>query len=338
MPAVSVLMPCYNAAANLPEALESICGQTLSDFELIAVDDGSTDATGQMLIAYADRDRRIKPVRIAHSGIIGALNAGLLNCRAPYVARMDADDRSLPERLELQAEFLDVHPDVGLLSCRVRGFPAGKVRAGFAVYLEWLNALLTDADIRREIFVESPLPHPSWMIRRALLEAAGGYEEHGWAEDYDLLLRLYLRGSMFHKLDRILLDWRERPDRLTRADSRYSLENFLRAKAHYLMLGPLAGKDAVIIWGAGMAGRRLGRLLRRAGAPLVAYVDIDPDKIGHTRLGLPILAPPDLQAVWGRYEHPAIIAAVGARGARPIIRARFEALGFREGCEWWQAA
>lgn len=331
-------MPCYNAAATLDEALESLASQTLPDFEIVAVEDGSSDATRQILRAWAGRERRLRLLERPHAGIVGALNAGLEVCAAPYVARMDTDDHSFPERLALQAAYLEAHPEACLVSCRVAGFPAGQVRMGFAIYLDWLNALLSDEQMRREIFVESPLPHPSVMFRREWVQRVGGYQERGWAEDYDLWLRLFLAGGHFAKLDQVLLEWREHAGRLTRTDERYSLENFLRAKAFYLARGPLVGRDAVIVWGAGMMGRRLGKQLERQGAPLAAFVDIDPAKIGHTRRGRPVIAPEDLLDLWGRYAHPVILAAVGARGARFLIRERLNALGLVEGQDWWSAA
>jgi hypothetical protein len=251
---------------------------------------------------------------------------------------MDADDRSHPERLAKQVAYLDDHPETDLVSCQVIGFPPGQVRQGFAIYLDWLNALLTDEDIRREIFIESPLPHPSVTFRREAVLDAGGYQDRGWAEDYDLWLRLYLAGRHFAKLPGLLVEWREHPDRLTRTDGRYSLENFLRLKAHYLVRGPLAGREALLIWGAGMVGRRLGKHLLRQGAPLVAYIDIDPRKIGSTRRGKPILPPEALPEWWRRFAAPVLLAAVGARGARQLIRQRLTALGLREGQDWWGAA
>ncbi len=338
MPAVSVLLPCYNAVATLDEALESLARQTLADIEIICIDDGSTDATLHCLNGWARRERRIRLVRQPHAGVIQASNHGLQFCTAAYIARMDADDRAHPERLARQAAFLDANPEVGLVSSRVAGFPPGQVRQGFAIYLEWLNGLLSDEDIRREIFIESPLPNPSVTFRREVLLQAGGYQEHGWPEDYDLYLRLYLAGVHFAKLPAVLHEWREHPGRLTRTDSRYSLENFLRLKAHYLALGPLAERDAVLIWGAGMVGRRLGKQLIRLGAPVVAYIDIDPRKIGSTRHKCPILPPEELLDWWKRFEHPALLAAVGARGARALIRQRLVGMGLTEGQDWWGAA
>lgn len=338
VPAISVLMPCYNAAQTLDEALRSLEAQTLQDFEVIAVDDGSTDGTGDILQHWSERDQRLRVITTPHGGIIAALSTGLNACRAGLIARMDSDDRCLPQRLEQQHQYLQAHPQVDLVSCQVRGFPAGQVRQGFEIYLQWLNRLLSDEDIRREIFVESPLPHPSVMVRMSSLERAGGYQEHGWPEDYDLWLRLYLQGARFAKLPQVLLEWREHPERLTRTDSRYSLENFIRAKAHYLAHGPLAGRDAVLIWGAGMVGRRLGKQLQRLDMPLAAYIDIDPRKIGRTRRGLPILAPQDLMDCWSRYRRPALLAAVGARGARQLIRQRLQKMALIEGQDWWSAA
>jgi glycosyltransferase involved in cell wall biosynthesis len=338
MPAVSVLLPCYNTAETLEEAIGSLARQTLTDFEVVAVDDGSTDGTARILERWASGDHRLRILAQPHGGIVKALNAGLKICRASYVARMDGDDRCHPERLARQVAFLETHPEIAVAGCRVEGFPAGQVRQGFNIYLDWLNALLTDADIRLEIFVESPLVHPSVVIRRGWIAQVGAYQDHGWPEDYDLWLRLYLAGARFAKLPEVLLGWRDDPGRLTRVDSRYSLENFLRAKAHYLARGPLAGRDAVFIWGAGMMGRRLSKHLLLQNAPLAAFVDIDPRKIGSVRRGRPVLPPEDLLASWNRYDHPAILSAVGARGARSIVRQRLNSMGFVEGVDWWSAA
>jgi glycosyltransferase involved in cell wall biosynthesis len=333
-PAVSVLLPCFNAAQTLTEALASLGAQTLPGFEVIAVDDGSTDGTLEILQAWAKRDRRFQVLARQHEGIITALNSGLAVCRAPYVARIDADDRCHPERLRLQAQYLDDHPEIALVSCLVRGFPEGQVAQGFAIYMDWQNSLVTDAAIRREIFIESPFAHPSVMFRKAAVERTGGYQEHGWAEDYDLWLRLYWAGERFGKVPQALLEWRESPQRLTRTDSRYSLENFLRLKAQALVRGPLQGRRAVMIWGAGMMGRRLGKQLQNLGAPLTAFIDIDPKKIGRTRRGLPILAPEALPAWWRQASNPILLAAVGARGAKPLIRERLVELDLVEGVDW----
>ncbi len=339
MPAVSVLLPCYNAAETLEETLESLTRQTLSDFEVVAVDDGSQDDTLGMLRDWAARDSRFRVLSCPHGGVIEASAAGLRACKARFVARMDADDRAHPQRLEKQVDYLEEHPEVAAVSCLVRAFPSESVREGFRIYVEWLNSLVSDEDIKREIFVESPLPNPSVTFRAEWLERMGGYRERGWPEDYDLYLRMYLAGAKFAKIPQVLLKWREHPKRITRTDSRYSLENFLRAKAHFLKRGPLADRDAVIIWGAGMMGRRLGKLLmREEDVPVVVFVDIDPRKIGKTRRGKPIISPEELPDWWRRCQNPAVLAAVGARGARGIIRARLNAFGLREGRDWWAAA
>jgi len=338
MTVVSVLMPCFNSAGTLLDALGSLTAQSLVDFEVIAVDDGSDDATAAILKEWAAVDGRIRPIFQPHRGIVVALNNGWQACGSPYIARMDADDLAHPGRLERQVAFLNAHPETSVLGCRVRGFPQEQVRQGFLIYLDWQNSLLTDEDIRREMFVESPLAHPSVVIRREWLSKVSGYQDHGWPEDYDLWLRLYLAGARFAKLPDFLLEWREHPERLTRQDSRYSLENFLRVKAHYLARGPLNGKDAVLIWGAGMMGRRLSKHLLRQGVPLTAFVDVDPAKIGRTRRGLPIIPPEDLPAWWQSARNPAVLAAVGARGARKLIREQLTRFGMREAQDWWSVA
>lgn len=338
MPKISVLMPCYNREHTLEETLESIAAQSLEDFEVVAVDDGSTDQTAAILASWQARDPRFRLLALPHAGIIPALNNGLSAARADLIARMDADDRMHPARLEKQVAYLEAHPEVALVSSLVAGFPAGKLRQGFQNYIEWLNSLANHEDICREIYVESPLCHPTVTFRKKLVADLGGYQERGWAEDYDLWLRMAAAGLRFAKLPEILLEWREHPQRLTRTDSRYSLENFIRAKAHYLAVGPLVDRDAVFIWGAGMHGRRLSKHLMRAGVPIKAFVDIDPKKIGRTRRGRPIISPADLPEWWSGSQKPALLAAVGAAGARELIRTQLLQMDLIEGQDWWAAA
>jgi glycosyltransferase involved in cell wall biosynthesis len=331
-------MPCFNTLGTLQEALDSLDQQTLPDFEIVAVDDGSADGTLQLLRDRARDDHRLRVISQTHCGIVVALNTGLEACRAAYIARMDADDYSYPDRLALQAEYLDAHPEVAVVGCLVEGFPRQNLRQGFEIYIRWQNSLIHDAEIRREIFIESPFAHPSVTFRKEWVVRAGGYQEHGWAEDYDLWLRLHAAQARFAKVKQVLLGWREHPKRLTRTDGRYSLENFIRAKASYLAGGPLAEADGVLIWGAGMIGRRLSKHLLRHATAVTAFIDIDPRKIGRTRRGLPILPPEALPGWRQGYSRPVILAAVGARGARQLIRQQLEAFGLIEGVDWWGVA
>jgi len=335
---VSVLMPCYNAAQTLEETLQSLADQTHPSFEVVAVDDGSEDETRAILQSWEKKDSRFKCLALSHTGIIPALNSGLAASQGRYIARMDADDLALPERLSLQAQYLDENPETALVSCIVKGFPEQDVRTGFRIYIDWLNSLLIDEDIRREMFIESPLAHPSVMYRRELVLSLGGYKEAGWAEDYDLWLRMALSGARFAKLPQVLLAWREHPRRLTRTDSRYSLENFIRAKAHYLMQGPLKGKDSVIIWGAGMSGRRLSKHLLRLGTPIKAFLDVDPAKVGKTRHGIEIFPIEALTDIWEQAKNPVLLAAVASRGKRQLIREHLHKLELVEGHDWWAVA
>lgn len=338
MPRVSVLMPCYNVAETVEETIQSLVSQSETDMEIIAVDDGSEDETMQLLERWSREDRRVKAISRSHEGIIPALNHGLSVCEAEYVARMDADDLAEPERLALQTKYLDAHPDVSLVSSFVSGFPSGSVGKGFQIYINWLNSLQTDEDIRREIFIESPVAHPSVMYRKSVIEDLGGYQDYGWPEDYDLWMRMYLAGNRFAKIPQVLVHWREHERRLTRTDDRYSMSNMLRLKAHYLVYGPLIDRDAIIIWGAGSIGGRMGKLLQETGRPVDAYIDIDPERIGSTRHGHKIHSPDELESLWSACEAPALLAAVGVRGARQVIRSQLIGMGFVEGSDWWSVA
>ncbi|MBI5878482.1 MAG: glycosyltransferase family 2 protein [Chloroflexi bacterium] len=184
-PAVSVLMAVYNGARYLRAAVDSILAQTLTDFEFIIVDDGSTDDTAQILAAYDD-PRIVRLHNETNIGLTRALNRGLAVTRGTYIARQDADDASTPERLARQAAFLSAHDRVGLV-----GSGARWVDADDRPLQDWVP--LTDcAAIHATLLWTIPFLHGTFMFRRAcLLDLSGGYDEsYPVAQDCDLLLRL----------------------------------------------------------------------------------------------------------------------------------------------------
>ena len=318
---VSVVLPVYNEEELLPEALESLLGQTDPDFEVIAVDDGSTDGTPELLDRFAAGDARVKPVCQPHEGIVATLNRGLVEARGTYIARMDADDIAHPDRLRQQADSLDRQRNIGVLSSRVEYLGDVDRNAGLARFVTWTNSLISFEDISLYRFVESPLVHPSVMFRRELVKQFGGYRDGPFPEDYELWLRWMESGVRMAKLKDTLVAWRERPDRLTRTDPRYSAQAFYRTKAPYLyrwleLHNP--HHPEVIVWGAGRTSRQRLRFLTDLGIRVQAYVDVDPKKIGQRVDGVEVLRPETLPAP-GRCF---VLLWVASRGARALIEQR----------------
>jgi len=337
---VSVLLPVYDAASTLEACLDSLGNQTLTDIEIVAVDDGSTDDSAAILDERAKADPRIRVLHRDHQGVVDAAQAGLVACRGRYVARMDADDLAYPERLAKQVGLFAADPALKVASCLVEVLDAAPERQGFVRYVEWVNSAVEAADIERERFIELPMPNPTTMARRVDLLKIGGIRETGWPEDYELWLRAAHAGWRMAKVPEVLLGWRDGPDRLTRTDSRYSVENFLRAKSHYLARGPLAGRP-VIMWGAGKMGRRLSKHLLRHGVDLVGFVDIDQRKIGGTSRNRPVHDVVELPALLDHHDvgiRPVVLAAVSSYGARALIRERLNGWGLTETVDYWCAA
>jgi glycosyltransferase involved in cell wall biosynthesis len=329
-PRVSILLPAYNAAGTLAESLASLREQTVRRWECIIVDDGSSDATGAIADSWAKKDPRFRVLRFpVRQGIVVALNSAADLAGAPYLARQDADDRSLPERLERSLALLDSDPALGAVACRVRIFPVEDLAAGMRAYEEWLNSTITPDEIAREIWVESPLPHPATIFRKEAFTRCGRYEDGPWPEDYDLWLRMHTAGWRFAKVAVVLYEWRHHANRLTFNDPRYSPAAFLNCKLRHLQQR-LAGKP-LLVWGAGRSGKRLARALLARNLQPRAFIDIDPKKIGSTRLGLPVISPEATQ-VQNRPTDPApfILVAVGTKGARGLIRSRLHDMRRRE--------
>lgn len=326
-PSVSILIPARNAAGTLDEALASVAGQTHPDWEALVVDDGSTDPTAEIAAGWAQRDPRFRLLRHeAPAGIVAALNRAVAEARAPVLARMDADDVSHPDRLARQLARL-AQGDVHAVGCRVRYFPREQVAGGALRYEAWLNSVVSPAEHDRDIFVECPLAHPTLLVTAEALRQAGGYRPSGWAEDYDLVLRLWEAGYGMAKVPEVLFEWREGPGRTSRTQPEYSLAAMARCRAHYLRRTHLAEWPAVV-FGAGPVGKSIARALLEEGAQLAAFVDLDPRKIGQTVYGVPVLSQAEGLQLRGRAFG---LAAVGQPGGREELRNALRAAGWTEG-------
>ena len=198
-PRVSVVLPVYNGEPFLADALESILAQSFRDFELIAIDDGSRDASGEILDRLAARDDRVRVVHQTNAGIVAALNRGLALARGELIARMDADDLAHPERFARQVVFLDAHAEIAVVGCAVTLIDRVGNRIRDVEY-----PLASEA-VAAFLACGSPLAHPAVMMRRAAVLAAGGYREaYLHAEDYDLWLRMAERYRIANLPDRLL--------------------------------------------------------------------------------------------------------------------------------------
>lgn len=325
-PAVSVLLPVFNAAATLARAARSILDGTFDDVELLILDDGSTDGSAE--VAEELNDPRVGVHRFAHRGLVATLNDGVRLARGPRIARMDADDVAMPDRLAAQVE---VEADVVGSQVRIVD-EAGNLVSSMQRYQQWINEHVDHASIAAMRFVESPLVHPTVLAKRAVFEL--GYRDGDFPEDYDLWLRAIAAGFHVKKVAQPLLDWHESASRLTRTDKRYSPEAFDRCRRMHLLEGPLRSVKTVDLWGAGQTGKPWLRWLQAQGIAVRYVYDINPRQIGERIHGVRVLHPDDMPQADG----VRLIIAVGAAGARELIAAHIAVRDFVTGHDAWFVA
>jgi len=318
-PLISIIMPVRDAGANLAPAVASILSQTLPDWELLLVDDHSSDGA---IEALPSDDSRLRILRNPGRGLVPALNHGFAQAQGAYLARMDGDDLAEANRLEVQFSYLQQHPQIDIVGSQVRIF--GELAGNGALrYEHWLNQLREPDAIARELFIESPLPHPSVMLRRRAWQTLKCYDDGAGPEDYDLWLRAAELGLQMAKPDGVLLHWRDHDGRLTRNDSRYSSEQFWRTKARHLLRWRSAGRP-LLIWGAGPSGAAVFDALSAEGCALEriqGFLDLHPRRIGGRKRGLPVLA---LDGALSAAPETLVLVAVGSAGAREEIRQWFD--------------
>ncbi|MFO7803986.1 MAG: glycosyltransferase, partial [Desulfovermiculus sp.] len=300
-------------------ALESLLQQTFSNFEILAVNNGSTDATGDILRSFAWTEPRLRVLHLEQAGIVAALNHGLHLSRGQYIARMDADDISLPHRFQTQLNTLLAHPQLGLVGGQVVLSRDSESNPGRAAYVQWLNNLISPEDCALHRFVECPLAHPTFMFRSSIPSRLGAYRSGPFPEDYELVLRWAEHGVTLAKAAQPVLIWRDSPSRLSRRDARYF------ASAMYELKSPFLARwlqkynphhPEVIVLGAGRVSRKRVAWLEQEGIRVTAYADISPGKIGQKIHGKRVISVYELPPP----GHCFCLSYVGQRGKRNQVK------------------
>ncbi len=261
MPRVSVIVPAYNAAAYLPYALDSVLAQTFAGWEIVAVDDGSTDRTAAVIESYQPALRgRCRYIHQPNRGLPAARNAGMRAARGDLIALLDADDVWLPHRLERGVRLLDAHPDVALVHARVARIDArGAVIGQLKVTPRYLSG-----NIARHIYTRrAHIVCPTVMFRRRCLDTAGWFDENMRAtEDRDLWFRIALRYRIAY-INEVLAYYRLSPSAMTT-----DLDRLLRGQLYFVAKHYRSGACTRFeqLQALGNIYRELGDSLFRGGA------------------------------------------------------------------------
>lgn len=274
---VSVLLPFRNASQTLDAAIRSMVEQSLHEWQLLLINNASTDESTSIALAWSRRDPRIRVIEEPTIGIAHALNTGLKHATAPLIARMDADDIAHPERLARQVAYMEAHPEIGVLGTRTRFETTVEKSSGMAWFVNWQNTILTSHEHYVKRFVDAPLAHPTVMFRRELVERSGGYSTGPLPEDHELWLRWMHHGVRFAKLPEELLTWNDHAQRLSRTHPNYGVDAFFTTKAKWIAAWyklKYSDERPIIIAGTSGLCRDRAAKLEAEGLRIHAFTDV----------------------------------------------------------------
>lgn len=275
---VSIILPFKNTAQFLSECLDSIRGQSYQNWEILAVNDHSSDDSFEMANAYAKKDKRIRVFQNGGSGIIPALQTGYSHANGHFITRMDSDDLMKPNRLDLMVKSLEQYGIGHIAVGQVKYFSHRGISNGYQRYEQWLNELTAKGDNFDEIYKECVIPSPCWMVHRMDFEKCGGFGHHRYPEDYDLTFRFYEVGLKIIPCTDILHLWRDYDERTSRTHEHYAQNYFLDLKIHYFLKLDRDKTRPLVVWGAGFKGKTIAKALLEKEVEFTWLCD-NPNKI-----------------------------------------------------------
>lgn len=314
-------MPVFNTELYLRNCLDSILQQTFGDWELIAIDDFSTDGSAGILEEYSQRDSRIHWHVNDEKGIIPALRKAYDRSLGSIIHRMDSDDIMPRNKLKNLRSILCEKGPGSVATGKVEYFSTSwEVRRGFLDYASWINLQIEQGTIFDDIFMECPVASPAWMMFRKDLDAIGGIVRGPYPEDYDLVFRMYVNGLTPYGSEEVVHLWRDWSDRASRTKEEYADQLFFELKLYYFLKYKYKNDHAVVLWGAGRKGKKLFKTIQKAGIP-VEWVTENENKTGHNIYGTILKDPAAID------QNSQIIVAVSDPEGKADIRRYLQSLG-----------
>jgi glycosyltransferase involved in cell wall biosynthesis len=276
-------MPVKNAGPYLKSCLDSILAQTSTEWELVAVNDSSTDDSEAILIEYAEKHDNIRVVSSDGVGIVSALQKAYELSNGDFIHRMDADDLMPTNKLKYMMEAMI---EGSVVTGKVSYFcDEREVGEGFLKYTDWLNGLMEEGDFWRDVYRECPVPSSAWMMHRSDFERIGGFTSGLMPEDYDLAFRMLKHKLKIIRLIDVVHHWRDSETRVSRNEQQYFPIAYLPLKVHYFLELHRDSTKTVVLWGAGKKGKLVAKELLERNI-MFAWITNNEKKIGKDIYGV----------------------------------------------------
>ncbi|MBM1107368.1 glycosyltransferase [Aurantibacter crassamenti] len=329
-PLVSILMPFKNTEDFLQECLQSVKNQFYSNWQLIAVNDHSTDNSKLILEKNASEDSRIKVFENEGQGIIDALQKAYKESNGQLITRMDSDDIMTPDKIQVMATSLLKRGNGHLAIGQVKYFSDQGISNGYDRYQKWLNRLTAKGENYSEIYKECVIPSPCWMVFREDFDLCDGFNPNVYPEDYDLAFRFYENKFKCIPCEQVIHHWRDYDYRTSRTSEHYAQNYFLDIKLHYFIKLEYDKNRPLIIWGAGNKGKTIAKKLIESNIDFFWLCD-NPKKIGKDIYGKTMLHFSKLSEL----VHPQSIITVANDDEQERIRSYFSRLGQKHMSEYY---
>ena len=324
---ISILMPVKNPGKYLQPCIESILRQSENNWELIAVNDHSTDGSNELLRLFEDQDDRIKVLDNEESGIVSALQMAYRHSKGDLIHRMDSDDIMPTNKLKVMSESLK--PGF-CVTGKVNYFSDDwMVGLGFQNYESWINTLMDSGDLWSDIYVECPIPSSAWMMFREDFERVGTFDSEILPEDYDLCFRIRKAGLQIEPLKEVVHHWRDSQNRTSRKDPVYFPHAYYPIKLKYFIEQDLDRSKPLILWGAGKKGKRIASMLDQMGIEFLWHTD-NPRKQGLLINGLEVS-----NVSSDEFCLAQTIIAVASPEDKLVIQSTLDSWGLKKAKEYW---